>query len=429
MRASASKAHVARGWRRRMAAWGALVAMANGAEANGPPDALHYAAPPAISGMRVSPSGSHAVMVWRVKDQPAVAAVIDLAKPDAGKVVGGFARSDVQSVGWVNDDRIHFFAAASDSGAALAKEGDAGEFAVDRTGENLSQLIDWRWRNEETGTRIRSRILPYGWRIQAHLDDGSADIIVAHSSSDNDNDALPGRLARLNTLDGRLQNINRDAPAPASGWLFDGAGEPRVVSVERDGRSRLYWRAPGTESWKLLEDVPQLSDDRIVPLALEADGTLVVATSRGADATSLYSYRPDRRTLDPEAIVSLKGFDVDPFGAKRGLRRFRQFGVAVENRDSRAFAPEQFGDRPANAGPTAGHDNILIEESARHLHSPQDLAAGAQPAQLDKIGRIQEQLVHFAELVHRQAAPHHRRQILEAVLRAAANMKGPDDAS
>jgi len=295
-----------------MACGAALAAMPGVAAANEPPDALHYAAPPAISGLRVSPSGGHAVMVWRVKDRPTVAAVIDLSKPDDVKVVGGFPRSEVGSVDWVNDDRIHFFAAASDSGAELAREGDAGVFAVDRNGENLRQLIDWRRRNEETSSRIRSRILTYGWRIHSTLDDGSADVVVAQSRADIDNDALPERLARLNTLDGRLQNMNRGAPAPASGWLLDGAGEPRVVRVELGGRSKLYWRAPGTEPWALLEDMPQLSDDRIVPLALEPDGTLVVATSRGADTTALFSYRPDRRTLDPEPIVALKGFDVDP---------------------------------------------------------------------------------------------------------------------
>jgi acetyl esterase/lipase len=280
--------------------------------ANEPPDARHYARPSAISSMSVSPSGGHAAIVWRVEGRPAVAAVVDLSRPGDVKVVGGFPRSEVQSVGWVNDDRLHFFAIAADSGAELVREGDAGVFAVDRNGENLRQLIDWRWRNEETGSRIRPRVLTYGWRIHASLDDGSADLVVAHSSSDNDNDALPGRLARLNTLDGRLQNLNRGAPAPASGWLLDGAGEPRVVSVERDGRSKLYWRAPGSESWALLEDVSQLSDDRLVPLALEPDGTLVVATSRGGDTTALFSYRPDRRTLEPEPVVSLKGFDVDP---------------------------------------------------------------------------------------------------------------------
>ncbi len=196
----------------RAAAILALLGHAAGAAASGRPEAGHYASPPAISGVTVSPSGGHAALVWRVRDQPAVAAVIDLARPGEVKVVGGFPKSRVDSVGWVNDRRLHFFAADAEAAAVLVKEGDAGVFAVDRDGSNLTQLIDWRWRNDETASRIRSRILPYGWRIHQSLDDGSADVMVVQRASDLDNDALPPKLARLNTLDGTLRMMNRNAP-------------------------------------------------------------------------------------------------------------------------------------------------------------------------------------------------------------------------
>ena len=294
----------------RAAAILALLGHAAGAAASGRPEAGHYASPPAISGVTVSPSGEHAALVWRVRDQPAVAAVIDLARPGEVKVVGGFPKSRVDSVGWVNDRRLHFFAADAEAAAVLVKEGDAGVFAVDRDGSNLTQLIDWRWRNDETASRIRSRILPYGWSIRQSLDDGSADVMVVQRASDLDNDALPPKLARLNTLDGTLRMMNRNAPDGADDWLIDAAGEPRVVSVERDGRGKVYWRAPGTETWALLQDEPALSNQRIFPLALEADGTLVVATQRGGDTMALYGYQPAKRALDAEPIVALKGFDV-----------------------------------------------------------------------------------------------------------------------
>lgn len=294
-----------------LAAGVALVGWLAPALARDATDALNYAARPAISGVKVSPSGQHAAVVWRVGGQPAVAAVIDLGNPSDVKVVGGFPRAEVDGVGWINDQRLHFFASETNSGAWI-DDGEAGVFAVDRDGENLRQLIAWSWANDETSSRLRSRILTYGWRIHRTLDDGSPDVIVAYSRTDNHNDPLPERLARMDTLTGRLRSIRRDAPAFASGWLLDAAGEPRVVSVDRDGRSKLYWRAAGADAWTLLDDVSYQSYEALQPLALEADGTLIVATARGSDTVRLFGYRPDRRELDTEPIVALKGFDIVP---------------------------------------------------------------------------------------------------------------------
>lgn len=271
------------------------------------PPAELFAQLPAISGVRISPSGRHAAMVLRAPGQPAVAAVVDLSAPSAIKVVGGFPKAEVQSVGWVNEGRLHFMAVAS---RGFIEEGDAGVFAVDRDGSNMQQLIDARWRNDETASRIGSRILTYEWSVVDSVGDGSPDVFVARGLRDNDNDLVPVQLARLNTLDGRLTRIGHAMPEGAQGWLFDGKGEPRVAVVPRDGRTRMFWRAPGSEAWTLLEDVPWLGDDGFGPVALEADGTLIVAATRGGDTRALHAYDPRKRAFDPEPLVALKGFDV-----------------------------------------------------------------------------------------------------------------------
>jgi hypothetical protein len=274
------------------------------------PDARAYAAPPAISGVSVSPSGSHAALVWRLPGQPAVAAVIDLGKPAEVKVVGGFPRDDVEHVRWINDERLQFFSVVADTGAEITKEGDAGLFAVDRDGGRLRQLIDWRWRNDETASRIRSRILNVEWSVYSQVDDGSPDLIVVKRPRDSRNDRLPPTLARLNTLDGRLKVLKTGAPPLADGWILDAAGEPRVVTVEHDGRTQVHWRPPGQDAWTMLGEGPSVSGAELRPLALEADGTLVVAATRGADTTALYTYHPGKRAFDDEPLVALKGFDV-----------------------------------------------------------------------------------------------------------------------
>ena len=271
--------------------------------------AEHFARPPQIGAVRVNPAGTHFAMLLTGENGRRIAAVASLDKPGDLKPVAAFADANVDEVYWVNDRRLVYFGAKT---GYLVEQGGAGFFAIDLDGGEQRQLVAWADTTEQAGTRIQSRILPYGWFLQATLDDGSDDVLMHRPATDAVGEVSAGQLARLNTRTGALRTINVGAPSSASNWLLDPQGELRVVRVSVNGRDRLHWRAPGGKDWTLIDDRPSNAEDELVPLALESPEHLLVMTRNGQDTAALYSYDLRQRRLDPEPVAALAGFDIDP---------------------------------------------------------------------------------------------------------------------
>jgi dipeptidyl aminopeptidase/acylaminoacyl peptidase len=256
--------------------------------------------------LSVSPSGRHLAVVMDIEEGRLVAAVTTLDQPGEFKVVGSFSNADVTHLHWVNDRRLVYGGAQP---GYIINEGGAGLFAVDLDGSNGRQLVSWVETTEQIGTRIQSRVLPFGWFLFSTLDDGSDDVMVYMPVSDSRGDPITSRLARLNTRTGALRHIGAGMPDFGVAWLLDPKGEPRVVRVLHNGRERLHWRAPGSEEWQLVDDRPANSEDSLVPLALEGAEQLLVETRNGRDTSAVYEYDLRRRRLGAEPVAALNGFD------------------------------------------------------------------------------------------------------------------------
>lgn len=274
-----------------------------------PPPAELFEQPAAAGAFSVSPSGERAAMILVAANGRRVAAVMGLADPKQHKVVGAFADADVFSVRWVNDKRLVFEARVP---GARVREGDAGTFAVDHDGERPRQLIAWTIDTSRSGTRIDSRLLPYGWFLRGTVDDGSDDVLVYRLLKDGDGDNYVGQIARLDSVNGFLRPISTGAPSFARQWLADAKGELRVVRTVRDGRERLHWRMGQTDEWTVIEDRDSRSETPLVPRYLEGDTDLVVEGRVGRDTAALYTYDLKNRKLDPEPLAALTGFDLSP---------------------------------------------------------------------------------------------------------------------
>lgn len=256
----------------------------------------------------ISPSGSHVAMIVTTPQGRSVAATMPLGGGET-KVVGAFADADVTTVRWVNDRRLVF--EAFQPGYLIEQHG-AGTFAVDHDGGNWSQLIGWRTGNDQTGTRVQLRGLPYGWFLHGTLDDGSDDVLVRYQGRDADGDAFTGRIARLNTRSLRMTNLSDGAPQFGYAWLLDAKGQLRVVATQRHGRHRVHWRRPGSDEWTVVLDQDALAADVMTPRFLEDDHTLIVegrATERDTRALYLLDLRSGR--LEPEPLLGITGFDSD----------------------------------------------------------------------------------------------------------------------
>ncbi len=272
-----------------------------------PPSAESFVRSPQLVAAHISPSGQRVALLVTTPAGRRVVAVRSLAEGGTTKTVGAFADANVSGVRWVNDDRLVF--EAFQPGLEI-EEGGAGTFGVDHDGSNYRELIAWRFSNAIAGSRIERRGLPYGWFVWGTLDDGSDDILVYRRTTDGSGDAMLGALARLNTRTGGLTTLSSGAPPFASNWVLDSQREVRVVSTQRDGRSRLHWKKPGTDSWTVVLDEPALDAGALAPRYLENDGTLIVEGRNGRDTSALFALDLASGKLDPEPLVALAGFDL-----------------------------------------------------------------------------------------------------------------------
>lgn len=276
-----------------------------------PPPAEHFASPPRLGSGKVSPSGKHLVMLMNAENGRRVAAVAAMDKPADFRVVAAFSNADVDEVYWVNDRRLVYTGATL---GAVIEEGGAGLFAVDLDGERRTQLVAWVLSTAPpTGTRVATaRVLPFGWFLYGTLDDGSDDVLLFQWRADVAGNQQLVQLARVNSVNGQLRTLSAGAPPFASQWLVDAAGELRITRVVRDGVARLFWRAPGSSEWALVDERSSLAEDELVPLALEGEAELLVQTRSGADTNALHVFDLRKRELQAEPIAALQGFDLDP---------------------------------------------------------------------------------------------------------------------
>ena len=277
---------------------------------------------PILSDVTLSPSGNRMAVIMFNKEGRRMLAVMNLNPIGEIKVVGAFSDADVTKVVWVNDKRLVF--EAFQEGAQI-KEGGAGTFAVNFDGSSTRQLISWRYAMDSTSSAIRSRILPYGWFLRAAVDSEGDEVFVERLVKDNIGEAKQIELARLNTLTGEIRVQSYGMPEGAWSWLLDQQREPRVVSAYREGRTKIYWRAPTSDKWSEVADFDSYAGAGFTPMLLDSDGQLIVGARLGSDTTALYKFDLANKRLNPEPLLKIGGFDLSN-GAETDDRTNRLVG-------------------------------------------------------------------------------------------------------
>lgn len=274
--------------------------------------ALDYAAPERISALSVNPSNTHAAFIFISEDGNRILAVIDLAEPGEVVPVAGSDAADIVRLRWVNDDRLVFDTEVPD---LVTNDARNGMFAVDRDGSRMEQLVSWQQVSGggQIGSRFKARLLPYGWFYLASLRGRGDEVLVQQIEVDSPSSRRLKTVARLDMVTGRLTDVGRGLPDGTSGVLADSAGEIIAAFALQADRERLFHRPPGAGAWQQLEDHPQHSDDSVLPLYAEADGTWVVSTRRGRDTRMLASYDPRTRRLSAGPLLAVEGFDASRF--------------------------------------------------------------------------------------------------------------------
>jgi len=263
---------------------------------------------PAISDVAISPSGKRLAMLIFGTNGMRRLGVMDLDPVGQARVVAGFGDADITSVLWVNDDRLVYEAFRRGS---EIRSGGAGTFAVNHDGGNDRQLISWQNAvGDIPGTRIASRVLPYGWFFHSTIDDGGNDVFVYKQIYDSIGDAKQIQLARLNTLTRELHTLSFGTPENVRAVLLDPSDEPRVLRAYHGGRTKVYWRKGSDNTWDEVADFDPLKEG-FRPWHVDAGGQILVTATKD-DTEGLYKFDPVAKKLDSEALVKVRGFDLHP---------------------------------------------------------------------------------------------------------------------
>lgn len=309
-------------WLRGLVLAVALVASGVVAAQGGPAD---YARRSDVRSLVVSPSNSHAALLVTGPKGRVALAVLDLAHPGQRQVIAAYDDVDIVEVAWVNDKRLVY--SAREAGPIISYD-KWGTFAIDRDGEDLRQLITSRSDTEAaTGSSIRQRVLPRDWDYLRPVRDGSDDVLVTRWLDDLDRGVRPQVMARVDTRTMRLTPLTDGQPQGADRWFLDGRGRLRVVTTTIKDRAALWWRPQPDAAWEKLHEWDRIAGDALIPRALEADGTLIVASRRRSDTTALFTYDLAKRHFDPEPLVGVQGYDVD--AVRFDHRQQRVAGVPV----------------------------------------------------------------------------------------------------
>lgn len=355
------------GWRR-VALLVTISTMLLGAGHAAPPPIEHFTRTPELDDVVVSPSGKRAALLVYGKNGRRRVGVIDLDPVGQPRIVAGFDDADVNEVMWVDDDRLALEAAEP---AYYVRDGGAGSFAVDHDGSNLRQLIAWRYTTQRAGSFVTSRVLPYSWELHSATHDGSGDVFVQQSLFDAKGDLDRVQLARLNTRTGELRNLSLGIPEGVRRWWLDVAGEPRMLSAYRDGRTRIYRRTSDAAApWEKIADYDALKDPGYRPWHVERDGRTLVLARRGAGA-ALYELDPKSGQPGTEPLLAAGMFDIVP-------------SKIIDSRSGRLLGVHFVADRPMSVwfdeglqrlqrsldASLPGHSNVISCgrcESARHF--------------------------------------------------------------
>jgi len=287
------------------------------AEQKAPPPVAAFFANTKFGGAKLSPDARHVAARSHAMDGRDFLVVVDLEK-NTGEIVAWFAKSDVTSFEWVNNERL-VFTTDDRTRAAGDKLLTPGLYAVNHDGGNLQRLIEhrsWTEQHRFTGIDMSSRTwrryLP--WNTYLLGQPGRQDaghVYVVKPQFDMKNRVYNVDLLRMNAYTGFSQVVPR--PGKTRSWMLDHDGEPRLATTLDGARVVLHYREPTDGKWRPLASYAAYGDERnaLAPLGFGADGTLYVVTRAGGDNTAVHALDVATGKLRHEPLLSVPGYDFD----------------------------------------------------------------------------------------------------------------------
>lgn len=233
--------------------------------------------------LKISPSGKYVAALVPANGRQGLA-VIELESKQVRPLTAARG-DDIVDFNWVNDERIVFTVADLQAGLGMQRGG--GLFAINRDGTELRELAP-TLRTQQARGQLRGRPT----RLLTVLRDDSDDVLILTNES---NERVPD-VYRLNTRTGRRTLKTLGRPGNVYQWVADQKGVVRAASADEKGITVVYYRPNDEAPWIRLGEYG-VRDARIVPVAFDGDGSLIVSSNIGRDTFALYRYDVDKRAL------------------------------------------------------------------------------------------------------------------------------------
>ncbi|MBT9503161.1 MAG: S9 family peptidase [Burkholderiaceae bacterium] len=274
-----------------------------------PPTVADFFRPAKMLKPMLSPSGRYLAAAVSGDDGRIRLAVLDLENLQDSRIVANYSDADVQRYWWLNDKRLAY--TITDLQAGSGEWTPPGLWAVDRDGSDARKLIKAHFQFiSDKSSLIVDRSLPWHWRFHSSLNDGSDDVLVQNHHFGLDDNVDDTSLSRLNTRTGLMRSLSGSVASHVKNWWVDAQGQPVASEGWHQGRYTSHWRnAQGT--WGVWQQGSTY--DSALPRfhSFLRDGTVLALASSTSGTRALYRVDTASRQLEPEPLVSLKGYDFD----------------------------------------------------------------------------------------------------------------------
>jgi len=262
-----------------------------------------------MGNVQLSPGGKRLGVVVAVGQRKGMA-VFTLDNSAPPKVVALFDDADIRWFRWVNDERLVFSLIDMNAGGG-DQPGAQGLFSAGLDGTVPRKLIRTNWDELSEHSTARRDVLPWYHVLLGVPDGGGDEVVIGRMEFDRNRDLAEVLPLRLNVVTQQVRSLATGMPTGATGWLVDPKGEPRLALVTRGGMTVWHWRAPGSDTWKVVATHSSTLAP-FQPHSVNAAGQLYVTVSVGAAATGelrLFDFATGQPA--PDALVATPGFNFE----------------------------------------------------------------------------------------------------------------------
>jgi len=230
---------------------------------------------------KLSPDGKSVALSTSINGRKCLA-VMDI-KTAKIQEVAEYSDAEVGSFSWASDNRLLYSLNYLFDEHRWTGYVNDGLFAVNRDGSDAMELVSTIKKQVENRAQAVRSMEEIG-----RFNDNPDEILVAERNSKE----TGVKAFRLNTVSGRMREINISVSGEIHGFWADNTATIRLVKTSASdiGKETLWYREGAGSPWNKIAELDKLKP-QFKPLGFDADNkTLFVASRNGRDKSAIYKF-------------------------------------------------------------------------------------------------------------------------------------------